>query len=140
MKQYHHPECVKIYFKENTRLEVLFSDGITKSFDCVNLINKYPQCSLLYNREFFLKGKNDVFAIIWNDDIDIDVEWIYEEGVEVENTDEYRLEALLGFKIKELRLSKEMSQKELSKLTGIDQGNISKKEIIKKSFSEHWPY
>lgn len=129
MKKYIHQHGVKLYFKEGTTVEVLFSDGKTKRYDLINIINKFPTLNPLKNREFFLKGKLEhTFAIVWNDEIDIDIEDIYYQGKDVKNLDPYKECALIGFQIKQKRLEKEMTQKDLSRLTGIDQSDISKIE------------
>ena len=120
---------VKVYYKEGTKLWVLFSDYKTKEFDMEVLIKKFPQCSKLRDREFFIHGKNERFGISWNDDIDIDISWIYDEGKLVKNNDPDKIKLCVAANIKRIRYNNPaLSQKEFSKLTGIDQGDISKLE------------
>ncbi len=44
------------------------------------LFDKYPQLCVLNDRELFESGKLMGLGIIWNDDLDIETETIYEEG------------------------------------------------------------
>ena len=67
------------------------------------------------------------YGIIWNDDLDIEAETIYQDGETV------RLEkpaafTMVGDAVSEARANKGLSQKELSDLTGIDQSDISRIE------------
>ena len=69
---------------EGTTIEVVFQDGKVKRYDMVSLFNKYPQLQALRDRELFLSGKlMGAYGIIWNDDLDIEAETIYEDGVTV---------------------------------------------------------
>lgn len=120
-------KAVKLRFKEGTVLELTFQDGQVKSFDMAILFGKYPQVSMLKNRELFETGKLIGYGIIWSDDIDIETETIYEEGKTIrvvkpaENVD-------VGNAVAAARARKGISQKELSLATGIDQSDISKIE------------
>lgn len=121
-------KAVKIYFKKGTTLQVLFSDGITKQYDVLLFANKYPQLNKLNNRKLFIKGKLfGTSAIVWNDELDIDVDVIYEDGNIVENADD-ACEVLLGYQIKQARLKKQLTQFELSNKIDIDQADLSKIE------------
>ena len=108
-------------------MELTFQDSQVKSFDMAILFGKYPQVSMLKNRELFETGKLIGYGIIWSDDIDIETETIYEEGKTIrvvkpaENVD-------VGNAVAAARARKGISQKELSLATGIDQSDISKIE------------
>jgi len=121
-------KIVKLFLREDTIIEVLFDDEIVKRYDMLSLRDKYPELNKLKDRKLFLKGKvlgNS--GIKWNDEIDIDADTIYEEGTYAdikEKIDSY----ILGYNLKQERLKQEMSQQELSKISGIDQGDISKIE------------
>ena len=118
---------VKLYFNEGTSLSVLFSDGKTRRYDVIELINKFPRCKPLLDRKVFLKGKLDWGGITWTDEIDLDVYALYYDGVVEENRDD-AVEALLGFQIRFARIEKELTQEGLSDISVIDQADISKIE------------
>ena len=118
----------KLDFKEGTRFELSFQDGTVKSYDMASLFDKYPQLRALDNRDLFLSGKLiGSYGIMWNDDLDIEAETVYEDGMTV------RKEASspfteVGNVIMEARANAGLSQKDLSDRTGIDQSDISKLE------------
>jgi ribosome-binding protein aMBF1 (putative translation factor) len=69
-------------------------------------------------------------GVVWNDELDVSSEIVYEEGIDVTNEydDSDILNIIIGYQIKEKRLQKEMSQEELAKKSGIDQSDLSKME------------
>ena len=67
------------------------------------------------------------YGIIWNDDLDIEAETIYEEG-ELVRTEKPAANIMVGKAVLAARANKGISQKELSLATGIDQSDISKIE------------
>ena len=74
-------KAVKLELREGTVLELTFQDGKVKRYDMAVLFEKYPQLRALNDRELFLSGKlMGSYGIIWNDDLDIEAETIYEEG------------------------------------------------------------
>ena len=121
-------KAVKLYLKQGTTIRVLFSDGITKEYDVLSLSNKYPQLNDLRDRKLFLKGKLFGWGgVIWNEDLDLDSETIYEDGKTVKS-EEKATEIILGYNIKQARLRKQLTQEDLSKLTKINQSDISRIE------------
>ena len=78
--------AVDLKFKEGTMLELTFQDGKIIQYDMAVLFNKYPQLCALKERDFFQSGKLMGLGIIWNDDLDIETETIYEEGEVVTDT------------------------------------------------------
>lgn len=122
-------KAVKLYLDEKIVLRVLFDDGKTKKINIEKLLPKLPETyKMLANREFFLKGKLAGWGgITWSKDVDLSVDTIYLEGEEVESEPDY-LNLIIGFKVKQARLMKELSQIELAKLSGVDQSQISKLE------------
>lgn len=71
----------KLIFREGTSFDLLFQDGITKHYDISILFEKYPQLKALTDRKLFLQGKlMGGYGIMWNDELDIETETIYEEG------------------------------------------------------------
>lgn len=121
-------KAIAVQFNEGTSLEVTFQNGEVKLYDMSVLFDKYPQLNSLKNRELFISGKLvGAYGIIWNDEIDIEVETIYEDGVTVKKTP-VSASNLVGEAISEARAKIGISQKELSLKSGIDQSDISKIE------------
>ena len=72
----------KLIFDDGTLLTVLFQDGVVKQYDMSALFEKYPPLKALISRELFTSGKlTGPYGIVWNEDLDIETETIYEEGV-----------------------------------------------------------
>lgn len=121
-------EIVKIYPKENATLFILFSNGEFREFKTYVLYNKYPDYKQLENPTIFNKCKVLANYIIqWDEKLDLTADIAYELSEKcdaIESTTIY----LLGYQIKKARLENNMSQKELSKITNIDQSEISKIE------------
>lgn len=121
-------KAVKLDFKEGTVLELTFQNGEVKSYDMAKLFPKYPQLEALRDRELFLSGKlMGSYGIIWNDDLDIEAETIFEDGLTV-RTEEMPTNIMVAFAVSSARAQAGMSQTELSAATGIDQSDISKIE------------
>ena len=119
---------VKLYLQEGTVIRVLFEDGLTKEFDVKNVFERIPEYKCLCDRKLFEKAKLIGWGgISWSPEIDLGVDTIYYEGKIVESP-ENALSLIVGFKIKQARLEKELSQQDLAKITGLDQSEISKLE------------
>ena len=121
-------KAIELKLLEGTALEVLFQDGTVKRYDMSALFPKYPQLKQLEDRDLFLSGRMmGAYGIVWNDDLDIETETIYEDGVTIrkegapENID-------IGNAVLSLRAKAGLSQADLSLATGIDQSDISKIE------------
>ncbi|MBO4496650.1 MAG: helix-turn-helix transcriptional regulator [Lachnospiraceae bacterium] len=67
------------------------------------------------------------YGIIWNEELDIEAETIYEEG-ETVRVEKPAVGILIGNALSAARAKKGLSQKALSEATGIDQSDISKIE------------
>lgn len=81
-------KAVTLEFKDGTVLEITFADGVVKQFDISVTFDKYPQLTALKDRDLFLTGKlSGGYGIIWNDDLDLEAETVYEEGVTVGYTE-----------------------------------------------------
>ena len=77
-------KAVDMKLLEGTAMEVLFQDGKVKRYDMASLFDKYPQLKALQDRKLFLSGKlMGAYGVIWNDDLDIETETIYEDGITV---------------------------------------------------------
>ncbi len=121
-------KAVNLRFLEGTALEVVFQDGTVKQYDMAELFAKYPQLKALNNRDLFLSGKlMGAYGIIWNDDLDIEIETIYDDGKTV-RVDQLPGNLAVASAVSSARASKGISQKQLASLTGIDQSDISKIE------------
>ena len=123
------PIAIKLYIKEGTTLDLAFLEGCVKRYDALSLSDKFPQLLALKDRKLFVKGKLMGFGgVVWNDDLDIDSETIYEEGVDVTNEYPDLILSQIGYRVKQARLDKDMSQEDLSKASGIQQADISRIE------------
>ena len=121
-------KAVKLEFDEGTALVLTFQDGKVKRFDMGVLFDKYPQLTALRDRELFTSGQlMGFYGIIWNEELDIEAETIYEEG-ETVRVEKPAVGILIGNALSAARAKKGLSQKALSEATGIDQSDISKIE------------
>lgn len=121
-------KAVRLELCEGTTLEVTFQDGKVKRYDMADLFGKYPQLTALKDRDLFLSGMlKGHFGIIWNDDLDIDAECIYDLGNTV-RTEYLDANYIAGEAVYQARMKRFMSQKELADATGIDQSDLSKIE------------
>ena len=115
-------------FLEGTAMEVVFQDGKVKQYDMASLFDKYPQLRALEDRELFLSGKlMGAYGIMWNDDLDIETETIYEDGITVRE-EQPTANQTAASAVASARALSGMSQKQLAAATGIDQSDISKIE------------
>ncbi len=79
-------KAIDLTFGEGTVLEVTFQDGIVKKYDISTLFFKYPQLEALKDRKLFLSGRLiGFYGIMWNDELDIETETIYEDGIPIRN-------------------------------------------------------
>ena len=121
-------KATDLRYKEGTLLELTFQDGKVKQYDMSVLFDKYPQLQALEDRALFLSGQLiDAYGIVWNDDLDIEAETIYEEGTTVGNVRPAAF-TMVGDAVAAARARKGISQKELAQATGIDQSDLSKIE------------
>jgi DNA-binding XRE family transcriptional regulator len=121
-------KAINLELKEGTTLELTFQNGEVKAYDMAVLFGKYPQLEVLKDRELFLQGKlMGSYGIIWNDDLDIEAETIYEDGVTVRR-EAVSVNLAVAAAVAEARAKAGLSQSELAAQTGIDQSDISKIE------------
>ena len=68
------------------RLSVQFCEGVTKIYDLKPLFEKLPIFSALKNEEEFFGVTVDVggYRIIWNDDLDLSCDELWENGIQVD--------------------------------------------------------
>lgn len=122
-----------------TKLLATFQNGTEKSYDVKLLFDMFPQMQILEkDKALFDNVSLDTggYGISWNDELDIDSEEIWENGIDVGKTNTDIL-LNVGYNLASARESIGMTQKELSNKTNIDQANISKIErgIINSSLS-----
>ena len=121
-------KAIRLEFKEGTALELTFLDGRVMRYDMAWLFSSYPQLEVLEDRKLFLSGKLlGHYGIIWNDDLDLEAETVYQEG-ELVRVTEIPASVLAGHAVAEARAASCMTQAELSKACGIDQSDLSKLE------------
>lgn len=122
-------KAVKLVLKEGTTFDLYFNDGLVKRYDILSLSDKFPQLNALKDRYLFKKGFLMGWSgVVWNDELDVDCETVYEEGEDVTNQYDDIDNILIGFRIKEKRLKLGLTQEELAKKIGIDQSDLSKIE------------
>ena len=120
--------AIDLKMLSGTVVEVTFQDGIVKRYDMSALFSKYPQLKALEDHSLFLSGKlMGAYGIMWNDDLDIEVETIYADG-ETVREEPLTLYTVSSQAVASARAAAGISQKQLALLTGIDQSDISKIE------------
>ena len=113
-------------------LLVGFSSGEFKQFDLKSIMNKYPPFAALKNvNGLYEQAKIDAggYGIVWNDDLDISAEGIYEKGVACSAPDDiekYRQNLLSA--LVRARQDAGLSQKQLEILSGVAQPCIARTE------------
>ncbi len=113
-------------------LLVGFTGNEFKQFDLKPLMHKYPAFrSLSEIPNLYEQAKIDAggYGIVWNDDLDISAEGLYEKGVPCQapdNIDRYR-QSLLASLVK-ARQEANLSQKQLEVLSGVTQPCIARTE------------
>lgn len=108
-------------------LEVWFEDGTAKRYDMKRLFTRYPQLRALTDRNLFLSGKlKGGYGIVWNDELDVEAETIYDDGVPVKPS--FNCYPHLSQAVLTARAEAGISQMQLAELTGISQADISRME------------
>ena len=126
-------KSIKLILKEGTTFDLYFLDGAIKRYDILSLADKFPQLNALKDRDLFLRGKLLGWSgVYWNEDLDIECDTVYEEGIDVSKEYDDIENVVLGYKIRELRRNAGLSQVELASKAGIDQSDLSK---IEKGFA-----
>ena len=120
-----------VMFKENLTIIATFKDGKVVSYDPRILFQKFPIFKELEkNLSLFINGKiaPGGCGIIFNDEIDIAAEELYENGVFIEQKNVEDLMQRIGNVFSFEREKKNITQSQLSKITNIHQAEISKIE------------
>lgn len=112
-------------------IKVKFIGGDIKKYDIKKLFDVFPQFNIfLTDSKLFYDVKVDVggYGISWNDDLDLEAETIWEDGILIETEKETDTNRLIAYQVMTARESVHMTQKQLSEKTGIYQADISKIE------------
>lgn len=121
-------KAIRLVFKKGTVLELTFQDGLVKKYDIAVLFQKYPQLRALEDRDLFVSGRLvGFYGIVWNDELDLETETVYEDGYTVRTVNPAPT-IVAGNAVAAARAKAGISQMELSRATGIDQSDISKIE------------
>lgn len=122
-------KSIKLVLKEGTSFDLYFLDGIVKRYDILTLAKKFPQLNALKDRKLFLQGHLLGWGgVVWNDELDVSSETVFEDGVDVSQEYDDIDNVVLGYKIKQKRIELHLSQEELAEKIGIDQSDLSKIE------------
>lgn len=120
--------AVSLKYNEGTNLQLTFEDGCIKSYDIALLFDKYPQLKALADRTLFTSGRlSGGYGIIWSDELDLDAETVYEDGILVGHV-RHSADRQLAEAFSAARALSGLTQKELAQRSGIDQSDISKVE------------
>ena len=117
--------------EENLIIEVLFVGGEIKKYDVKNLFSQFPQFKeLVNNKALFDKVSVDLggYGISWNDELDLDAETLWADGILVEIQKPQNINHILAYQLLHAREEAKLTQKELAERTGIYQADISKIE------------
>lgn len=112
-------------------ISVIFQNGVEKTYDMKTLFHTFPQFTVFENiTGLFEQVKVDTggYGISWNDELDLDAEEIWEEGIDTGIRHELTIYESIAANLVEAREQKGMTQKELSEATKIYQADISKIE------------
>ncbi len=121
----------KIRPLENFELLATFQNGIEKRYDVKQLYKAFPQLREVEKvSELFEQVQVDAggYGISWNDNLDIDAEEIWENGIKVGIDSKMEVVYLLAADLIETREQMGMTQMQLAEETGIYQADISKIE------------
>ena len=124
-----HRLIVNVESKEDLTLVATFADGEIVSYDVKALMQRHPEFERLHSKAFFDSVKIDGigYGVSWDDALDLSSDGIYLHGDHIGKTDP-DLKILLGQAIAQAREEKHLSQRQLSKSSGVIQAEISKLE------------
>lgn len=116
---------------DNCVIEAIFISGVVKQFDIKKLYPVFPQLKdfetipMLFEQ---VQVDTGGYGVSWNDELDLNSEDIWEDGIETGRVDNVDINNLLATNILEARDKMAITQKQLSENTGIYQADISKIE------------
>ena len=117
--------------KDNLIVEAIFFNGAIVHYDVKQLFTLFPQFQVLLKQpDVYRAVKVDQggYGISWNDDLDIDANSIWENGILIEQNKTSSINHLIAYQILLARKKENITQKELAERTGIYQAEISKIE------------
>lgn len=117
--------------KENYIIEAVFFNGEVVQYDTKQLFIVFPQFKIFEeDQKLFESVKADQggYGISWNDELDLDAETIWEDGILIETKVDIDINHILAYQLLLARENANMTQKELAEKTGIYQADISKLE------------
>ena len=116
---------------EDFTVAVIFQNGVEKAYNMRNLYPIFPQFKVFESDvKLFAEVRVDVggYGISWNDELDLDAEDIWEDGIEINSNHEVDVNFMVAENLANARDEVGMTQKQLSDATGIYQADISKIE------------
>lgn len=115
---------------DDLTLHAVFTNGVEKIYDIRTMFPVYAPMKALEDVDLFKQAKISPggYAVEWNDQLDLDANDIWEDGVETGNKYYLTPKEELATMISETRDKNNLSQRDLSKLTGIAQADICKLE------------
>jgi len=120
--------------KDNYILIAGFANNKVKAFDLKPYIDKYkPFKQFLTQPDLFEKAKIDIggYGVVWNDELDVSADGIYEKGVDYSiDSEADQISKDLLTKYIELRRDLHISQKQLENVTKIQQSSIARLETM----------
>lgn len=121
---------VEVKMLDKTCISAEFQNGVVKEYDLSKLYSIYPQfIEIEKNMHKFQSPKVDEggYGISWDDELDLDAEEIWENGIE-KGVKEPDVCHALAYNLLYARNSIGMTQRQLAEITGIYQADISKIE------------
>ncbi len=121
----------KVTARENQCVEAVFYGGEVVRYDLERVYAECPQFVMLREDPVLYEGvRVDAggYGVSWNDELDLDAETIWEDGILIEVQEEPDINHLLAYQLLMARDKVGMTQKELAEKTGIYQADISKLE------------
>lgn len=112
-------------------IEVLFMGGEIKRYDVKQLFPVFPQFEVFKTDVMLFKSvKVDTggYGISWNDELDLEADTIWEDGILIETIKENNINRIIAYQMLMAREKAGITQKELAEKTGIYQADISKIE------------
>lgn len=122
----------EVYPLPGMRLSVIFANGATKVYDVVPLLSRFDAFKVLQDPNVFGSVEVDVggYGIVWNDDIDLSCDELWENGIveETPSTASYRLQSHRALGLSESTLRKAISYGKL--VSGVDARKYGKQWIV----------
>lgn len=112
-------------------IEAKFVGGEIKQYDVTKLFCEFPQFRVFESdKALFECVQVDVggYGISWSDQLDLDADVIWDNGILIEVEHETSINRLLAYQFLIARQRTHMTQKQLAEKTGIYQADISKIE------------